>query len=191
MAKNKHAVRDWRLRRVHPMGCSGLRCLHSTLAAIHAIHRIYVRPRQFLLSVLAAGVLFILTAVAVVPSSLNDLPAPLNLTIPESQRFPLEIIPPTISLGFLNANQPKRATVTLRNPGSEPIRVARIETSCPCIEVGPVPVLIGAGKTTEMVVSFDPSSEPGFRGALSVNIVGRESGGRTLFESHVDFGVGR
>ncbi len=119
----------------------------------------------------------------------NHTPPLSKSASPDRPAFPLEISPRAISLGILSMREGRQTTLSLRNPQSESISVDRIETGCPCIEVGPVPVLLDPGDIREMVVSFDPSSEPDFQGAVSVDIAGCGSGGRVLFRARVDFEV--
>jgi len=98
----------------------------------------------------------------------------------------LEIRPDPISLGVIEAGTPGKAALTLRNPGSVPLTLERVETSCSCIRVETVPVRIDACGSVDLAVVFDPTSEPDFRGGLSVDLTGRMPGGATLFHTQVN-----
>ena len=65
----------------------------------------------------------------------------------------------------------------------------RIETSCPCIGVGPVPIQIGPGETQTLTVKFDPSSDGEYAGKLGVNITGYFSDGTVAFRTRVKIHV--
>ncbi|MFI5457736.1 MAG: DUF1573 domain-containing protein [Isosphaerales bacterium] len=116
-------------------------------------------------------------------------PPSLNLANSARRLFPLEISPSPISFGVLDAGKSGERLVPLRNPQSEPVYLERIETSCPCIKVMSAPIQIGPGETKNLIVRFDPSAEPNFRGGLSVEIAGFGKGERVVFRSKVNLEV--
>jgi len=70
------------------------------------------------------------------------------------------------------------------------VTLERIETSCLCIRTTPTSIEIGPNETVTLEVSFDPSSDPDFTGALGVEIsaylAGGQLGFRTLVKVRVD-----
>ena len=79
--------------------------------------------------------------------------------------------------------------LTLRNPSSEWVCVAGVEASCPCVTVAPLPAEIGPGESKDVIVNFDPSSEPDFRGGLSVVLEGYTPVGGVAFRTQADLEV--
>ena len=82
-------------------------------------------------------------------------------------------------------------TFTIRNRTTTPIRVARFETSCPCVRVSPSSLDLKPDKTNEIRVNFDAAMEPNFRGRLAVDLTGLSRSGEVLFRSTVDLTVGK
>ncbi|MGC8642478.1 MAG: DUF1573 domain-containing protein [Isosphaeraceae bacterium] len=109
-----------------------------------------------------------------------------NLTGPGSDFFPVEISPDPIDFGVIRWARVPRAPLSLRNVRSDPLTIDRIETSCECVSVAPVPVEIGPRQTRVVSVSFDPSSEPGFEGGLAVRLTAYLSGGEVAFRTTVN-----
>ncbi len=103
---------------------------------------------------------------------------------------PLSLIPSEpISLGSLPPGGKASGSLTLKNVSSVPIRVGRIETSCPCLAVSPWPIRIEAGSGHPLTIAFDPASEPEFRGRLGIELKGLDDTGKVLFEGRVDLEV--
>lgn len=100
----------------------------------------------------------------------------------------LVIVPDPISIGTLKPGQVARVKATLRNPRTESVRLDRVETSCPCVSVESLPT-IAANGTSEIEVVFNPSEEPDFRGALSVELIGKDDGAKSLFETRANLEV--
>ncbi len=67
--------------------------------------------------------------------------------------------------------------------------VQRVESSCDCVDAGPVPVDIGPSETRDLVVRFDGSMEPEFRGDLGVPLIGKDRENRILFETQIELEV--
>jgi len=88
------------------------------------------------------------------------------------QGYPLTISPDPITLGVLAKPTLLQGTFSVENTGNAPLILERIETSCPCIRIAPVPFQIKAKERKLCTVTFDPSSEPDFRGKLSVEVSG-------------------
>ena len=86
--------------------------------------------------------------------------------------------PDPVQLGRIPPNRKVLANVTLKNTGQRPQILARIETSCPCVQLRPVSAALKAGEVVTLEVVFDPSDEPGFRGSLAVTVNGYDTGGK-------------
>jgi hypothetical protein len=93
------------------------------------------------------------------------------------------------SLGVLEPGSTASARLTLRNPNDAPIAVKVIETSCPCVLVTPPVLDVNARNSADVTLTFDPSNEPDFRGGLSIDVVGKASGGAELFRTKLNLEV--
>ncbi|MGC8639443.1 MAG: DUF1573 domain-containing protein [Isosphaeraceae bacterium] len=80
--------------------------------------------------------------------------------------------PDPISLGVLSPGEGAEALASVRNIGARTVVVARVETSCPCVQVSQLPIRLGDGQTASLRILFDPSKEPGFCGGLTVHVRG-------------------
>jgi hypothetical protein len=122
-------------------------------------------------------------------SSANQLqiihPRSLNSASDAPPHFPLSVNDEPLKLEDLDAGQSARTSLAVLSSQETPVRLERIETSFPCVKVGPVPVQIDPGSTTALTVTFDASGEPDFRGKLSVNIVGYTEDGSVGFMTHL------
>jgi hypothetical protein len=126
-----------------------------------------------------------LTMIAVGASRPNHIPPPLNTSGSAGQRLRLEISPNPISLGLAGPGRSASAVVALVNPGSLTLALTQVETTCSCVSVSAVPVLVAPGATTKLEVAFDPSDDPDFRGNLAVDILGRGLDDVVLFRATV------
>jgi Protein of unknown function (DUF1573) len=94
-----------------------------------------------------------------------------------------------VSFGILLPNQSADAKIILRNPSPQAVTVDRIETSCHCLRVEKQPIKLLAEESVTLVLRFDSSDDPGFRGGLSIGVAGRDSTGGIVFETHADVEV--
>lgn len=78
---------------------------------------------------------------------------------------------------------------TIRNDSGQAVDVAKVETSCPCLVISPLPSRIEPGASRTLHVGFDPAVEPDFRGRLRIDLEGRAPDNRPLFRSYVDLMV--
>ena len=99
------------------------------------------------------------------------------------------LAPPRVALGIVPPGAVKTSSVTVHNRTRAPLEVADVESSCPCVRIGPVPLRIDPGRSARMDVTFDPAEEPDFRGALAVEFTGRDASRRKVFGGHVDLEV--
>lgn len=104
---------------------------------------------------------------------------------------PLEISPDPVWLGMITAGQSARSVATLRNPGRDPVRVDRIETSCPCLRPSPNALEIGAGESASLTFDCDLSDEPDFLGRLAINVEAYDHLDRVVFRTRVNLEVRR
>ena len=80
-------------------------------------------------------------------------------------------------------------SISIRNRGPTPIRIARFETSCPCVRVSPSSLDLKADETQEITVAYDSAEEPEFRGSLGVSLEGRGSSNEIAFRTTVEVTV--
>jgi hypothetical protein len=105
-----------------------------------------------------------------------------NHTAPASSLVPA---PVPVDLGCLPPGCVGRAELSVRNVGRASQTLARVDCSCPCVRVVGLPLSIPAGTTAALVVTFDPSEEPDFRGALAVRLRGLGDSDVELFRADV------
>jgi Protein of unknown function (DUF1573) len=104
--------------------------------------------------------------------------------------LPLRATPGLISLGTLGPGQTASGSFELQNRGTLPVEVARVETSCPCLEVGPAAMEIAPGGSAALTTRFNPAAEPDFRGRLAIEVAGRDRSGQPTFRARVRVEVG-
>ena len=117
-------------------------------------------------------------------------PPPLKSAPSAHQRFPLAISRDPIELGVMPPGQAARCLLLVRNPLPGRATIERIETSCPCIGAGGLPVQIEPSQTIELEVAFDPSEAKDFRGRLSVDLTAFLADGQVGFRTKVNLEVG-
>ena len=105
-----------------------------------------------------------------------------------AMRLSLEVGPNRISRVWSKAS-PRDATLSILNSGSESVTVARIETSCPCVTIAPSQITVAPSARALLLVAFDPSGEPDFRGGLSIRVTGYLTGDIVAFSTLVDLEV--
>jgi len=92
-------------------------------------------------------------------------------------------------LGALPPGRAGSGSLRVQNVSSERLTVERVETSCPCVVVRGLPVSLESNEARDLELSFDPSEDPEFRGALCVGATGFLSGGRVAFRTNVNLRV--
>jgi len=107
-----------------------------------------------------------------------------------SGRSPTNLLtakPHPLSLGKLRPHQPASASASIHfhNPGRAAVVIGRVETSCDCIRLGPLPLSIGPDGDATLGATFDLSAEPDFRGGLSVEVAGWNPEGLVVFRTRV------
>jgi len=122
-------------------------------------------------------------------STLDHTPAHVNPASSSGRHFPLTISPDRVELGTLNSGQSAQAELVLANSGRQPVTLVRVATSCPCLRAKTVPIRIGPAEARILVLCFDPSDEPDFHGGLSIEVVGHDENGSTVFMARVNVNV--
>ncbi len=102
----------------------------------------------------------------------------------------LVVSPDPIVLGVLPDDRPARFHLALSNPGPEAVTIERVESSCPCIRADALPVTVPTGGASRLDLTFDPAEEPGFAGALAVDLTGYGAGGAEVFGAQIRLEVG-
>jgi hypothetical protein len=84
----------------------------------------------------------------------------------------LTSLPPELDFGQISPGGRSELPFTLRNPGSVPVPVTEIRTSCDCFRVALKQDTIEPGDEVNATAVVDFSSEPGFRGKLLLQAKG-------------------
>jgi len=130
---------------------------------------------------LMAGLSLTLLAVAPWPLLATFRPAP----------YPRLMVTPVIDLGQLAPGERRDFTLHVRNPHEQPVEIAALESSCPCLETRGAPCCIGPAQSQALDLTLNLSREPRFAGPLSIEITGRTIGGAISFVANVDVRVPR
>ncbi len=102
--------------------------------------------------------------------------------------LPLVTTPDPIVLGAI---EPADGSVSVRNTTSQPITLRRIETSCPCVHVAPIPMEFGAGETRVLHVGFiSAPDDTDLVGRLLVSITGYAAGTTAVLRARVQIDPG-
>jgi hypothetical protein len=90
--------------------------------------------------------------------------------------------PGTTNLGKVRPGVAVTVPFEVHNRGREPIEVARIETSCECVQVLPPSARVEPSGSFNFSLKCDAVRDDGFRGRLAVDINGFDAAGRSLFQ---------
>ena len=107
----------------------------------------------------------------------------------QTRTWALTTSPDPLELGVVEPGHPASRTLSVRNPGAEPVEVARVDTSCECVRVAGLPMRFGAGETRELCVLFALPTAESFRGSLSVDVTGYSAAGYPAFQTKVNLEV--
>jgi hypothetical protein len=86
--------------------------------------------------------------------------------------YPLRVEPAIVDLGNVPQASQNETTVWLTNVTSEPIEVADIRTSCPCLEIDFSPRMLAPGERRAARVLLDLNGEHPFAGDIEIQIQG-------------------
>ena len=145
--------------------------------------------RLRLLASVSAALALVAAALSSLGSSTSDTAPPAGPPGAAEQRFPLKTSPAPIEFEVLEPGESVQTSLLVRNTQSVALALSRVETSCPCIEIAPVPIEIGPGAQETLTATFDSSSEPDFEGGLAVEITGYLADGRIAFRTQVKVDV--
>jgi Protein of unknown function (DUF1573) len=125
--------------------------------------------------------------VAVLATLASVLPAcgPASKVTTDGHKFPLTVKPSTLDMGSIVSGEFGSAILEITNVTSAELTIAKIESSCPCVGVTPIPLRVAPGSACQGKVRFDSTEEPSFRGSLSVELVGKAKDGAILFQTSV------
>lgn len=101
----------------------------------------------------------------------------------------LIVSPSEIDLGKVEQGAQKRLALNLRNPGTKPVRVGRIQTSCSCLRLELLDPDIPAEDYVPAELQLDMRKEPDFVGGLRIDVAVWESAGELAFRLTVDVDV--
>lgn len=119
----------------------------------------------------------------------TGVPPPSKLLGGAPTHLGLEISPDPAEFGTLRPGESARIEVTAHNPAARPVMLERVWSSCPCVRAEGAPARVGANETKSLQLLYDPSSDPDFRGGLSVQVDGLGTGDRLLFRTRVNLDV--
>lgn len=130
-----------------------------------------ISDRSFAYPLISTGLAAALSMAAILGCS-SDRRRPPNPPPPSADPAisGLTATPNPIDLGIVEPGQDAHAEVRVRNTGGRPCIIDRITTTCPCIRVGTMPLVLDSGEALVLDVLFDPSEEPEFRGRLQVEV---------------------
>lgn len=97
----------------------------------------------------------------------------------------LQASPEEVDLGTVGQTAQKRFSFSLRNDSAQPVRVAKIEASCPCLRLPCPDRDLAPDTTTQLEAELDMREEPGFSGGLRIEVKGRTADGRLAFSFSV------
>ncbi len=90
-----------------------------------------------------------------------------------------------LNLGTVTHGSKASGTLRIANKTDRTWRIARVESSCSCLKVGPASFEVAGGATTPIDIAFNFAEEPDFRGNLLVEVKGVEADGNVVFTSQV------
>ena len=94
-----------------------------------------------------------------------------------------------LDLGAIPPGSPVAGSLRLVNPSARTWRIARIESSCPCLRVSPTKFEIQPRQSITLDVVCDLRSEPDFRGDLLIEVNGLQADGDVLCTAQVAVAV--
>jgi hypothetical protein len=86
----------------------------------------------------------------------------------------------TVDLGVIIQGESVQTNRWIRNQGDKPIRIAKIEKSCECVDLKIIQSEIQPGEKAFVQISYDGAKEPDFTGALQIEVTLLEDSGQSL-----------
>src|SRR5262249_5531234 len=93
----------------------------------------------------------------------------------------LVVSTPTLDLGTVEQATYHDATFTVRNPGSVPVTVAHIQSTCTCMTFSIDPATVPPGFESRIVARLDLNREPEYTGRLAIDVQGTTDDNRIAF----------
>jgi hypothetical protein len=84
----------------------------------------------------------------------------------------LRVVPELLDMGRIPAGGSKEVAFSLTNPGKLAVRVARLDTSCPCLKIELPSERLAPGETVTGKARIDLSAEADFVGDLAIDVQG-------------------
>lgn len=99
----------------------------------------------------------------------------------------LTAIPSVLNLEYFRVGGKRDGQVILQNATEREIAIARVTSSCPCVNVrvGRMPLAIRRDGRAVLELNFDHGQEPDFRGVLLVNVEGFDQSSRRVLHFRV------
>jgi hypothetical protein len=104
--------------------------------------------------------------------------------LPSKRSGLLTVQPAVLDLGTVPQAGQKESAIELINPGTQAVRLAAVQSTCPCL-VLEAPEEIPAGSKTTARVLLDLREEPRFTGNLGITVEGTTPRGKTAFVCEV------
>jgi hypothetical protein len=104
-------------------------------------------------------------------SPVRSVSVPLSTTSIERQTL-LKCSNSEIDFGIVEQGGHRETAVWLENPGSEPVEILAIRTSCDCFEVTIERKVVEAGDRVKAVAKIDFRDDPRYRGKLGLEAEG-------------------
>jgi hypothetical protein len=98
-------------------------------------------------------------------------------------------VPAFVNLGMIRVGDTAGAELRIANHSAKPVRIARFESSCPCVSIRPTTIDVPASGEAVATVVFDTSDEPEFRGELAVRLDALDVDASVVFRTRVSIGV--
>ncbi len=137
----------------------------------------------------AAGTVAALAAFALILPSSTPPKAPTVSARCAAEGLPLVTTPDPIVLGAI---EPADGAVSVHHTGSLPMTLQRVETSCPCVHVAPLPIELGAREAKVLYVGFIPAPDDAdFVGRLLVNVTSYTADSTVALRARVQIDPGK
>jgi hypothetical protein len=104
--------------------------------------------------------------------------------------LPLVSTPTNVDVGRLAPGTTKQLAIRITNTTGRPTGMVAFATSCDCVTVTPSRLQFLANDSAELSITIDLRTEPSFRGALGVELIGRAIDDSKVFYQTVSFSVG-
>ena len=95
----------------------------------------------------------------------------------------------TIDLGIVPQAGREQETFSLTNPTAEPVQIARIESSCDCLEIRLLATEVPPAGKVLAQARLDLSKEPEFIGSLAIQVNGLTGSGVVAFSIVINVSV--